>query len=103
MKAKPRMPPINRKKNNQVGGRFISQTAPAYSNKNHPYHKINTKKEGTTTRRTGNNLPTRHPTRNDGNIQERGKITKKAPGTAPQIAVTGVGGLRALKANRQMR
>ena len=71
--------------------RFISQTAPAYSNNNHPYHKISTKKEGTITRRTNEkNAPVRR--RNNNN-----EYIAQPPLTAPPIAVTGIGGLRVMK------
>ena len=72
--------------------RFVSQTAPAYNNSNHPYHKISTKKEGTVTRRTNDkNAPVRRRNNNE--------YIAQPPLTAPPIAVTGIGGLRVIKGN----
>jgi len=80
--------------------RFVSQTAPAYSNKNHPYHKISTQKEGTVTRRTNEkNAPVR---RRPNNNYFEGQGPASAPLSAPpMIAVTGMGGLRVIKAGRR--
>lgn len=80
--------------------RFISQTAPAYSNKNHPYHKISTQKEGTVTRRTHDkNAPVRRRPNNNGfEGQGAGSAPLSAP---PMIAVTGMGGLRVIQAGRR--
>lgn len=83
--------------NNKIGNRFISQTAPAYSNKDHPYHRISTKKVGTTTRRT--NAPVRRAANSTSNNQQEGRDVK--PGSAPPaIAVTGMGGLRVIRDRR---
>ena len=74
--------------------RFVSQTAPAYSNKNHPYHKISTQKEGTVTRRTNEkNAPIRRRQNNEAFDQPQAPLS--AP---PMIAVTGMGGLRVIRA-----
>lgn len=83
-----------------VGKRFVSQTAPAYDNKNHPqYRAPNTKVGGTVTRRT-DGLPTRRPGAAAANA---GDALNRLPSTAPAIAVTGLGGLRAIKANASVR
>lgn len=79
-----------------VGKRFVSQTAPAYDNKNHPQYRVpNTKVGGTVTRRT-DGVPVRRP--NDSST-----LNSRLPSTAPAIAVTGLGGLRVLKANTQSK
>lgn len=83
--------------------RFISQTAPAYSNKNHPYHRIvQTQKEGTVTRRTNDkNAPVRRRQNNYFEASDH-PLAPQPPVTAPPlIAVTGMGGLRVIKAGRR--
>ena len=85
-----------------VGKRFVSQTAPAYDNTNHPqYRKPATKVGGTVTRRT-DGMPTRRPGAGQGNNNQADPMTR-LPSTAPAIAVTGLGGLRAIKANAGAR
>jgi hypothetical protein len=95
-----------------IGKRFVSQTAPAYDNRNHPQYKSRnktggggggggmgglgggrvptTKTSGTTTRRT-DGAPTR---RADTDSLQR------LPSSAPAIAVTGLGGLRVIQDRR---
>jgi len=83
--------------------RFVSQTAPAYSNKNHPYHKISTQKEGTVTRRTNDkNAPVRRRPNNN-YFEGQGSVSQPAAplSAPPMIAVTGMGGLRVIKAGRR--
>lgn len=106
-----KLPKIKGATNAKIGNRFISQTAPAYSNKDHPYHQISTKKVGTTTRRT--NAPTRrgiegvnnqnnnHINNQNNNQQEGARQNMGRPSSGPPaIAVTGMGGLRVLRDRR---
>ncbi len=78
---------------------MVSQTAPAYNNSNHPQYRNGraptTKVSGTVTRRT-NNPVRRTNTDNNSLYDSAGKMPLTAP---PMIAVTGMGGLRVLKAN----
>ena len=86
-----------------IGKRFISQTAPAYDNSNHPQYRgaggggrvPNTKTSGTVTRRT-DGLPTRRGNNNNNNQDDP---LSRLPSSAPAIAVTGLGGLRVIKAS----
>jgi hypothetical protein len=82
-----------------VGKRFVSQTAPAYDNKNHPQYRMpTTKVGGTVTRRT--DMPTRRPgAAAAAGVAAAQNVMNRLPSTAPAIAVTGFGGLRAIKAN----
>jgi hypothetical protein len=86
---------------NGIDLRFKSQTAPAYSNKDHPQYRAakgnnsrapNTKALGTVTRRTEN------PVRRGNNNNSETDSNRKVPATAPAIAVSGMGGLRIIKA-----
>lgn len=81
-----------------IENRFISQTAPAYNNSNHPMYRggraPTTKVAGTATRRTDN--PTRRPANNNNNATDP---LLRPPQSAP-IAVTGMGGLRVIKAQK---
>lgn len=85
-----------------MGKRFVSQTAPAYDNKNHPQYRVpNTKVGGTVTRRT-DGMPMRRPGAGAA-AANAGDALNRLPSTAPAIAVTGLGGLRAIKANAGAR
>jgi hypothetical protein len=80
-----------------VSKRFVSQTAPAYDNKNHPQYRVPaTKVGGTVTRRT--DQPTRRGA--GGAASGVSDPLSRLPSTAPAIAVTGLGGLRVLKAKK---
>ncbi len=89
-----------------IENRYVSQTAPAYNNSNHPQYRNDraptTKVGGTVTRRTDN--PTRRAAGGvDGPLYATtgaGKVPLTAP---PMIAVTGMGGLRVLKASNQQQ
>ncbi len=92
--------PVRSNAANAVGieNRFVSQTAPAYNNSNHPQYRNGraptTKVGGTVTRRTNN--PVRRTNNNESSLYESTNKPLTAP---PMIAVTGMGGLRVLKAN----
>eukprot|EP01038_Epipyxis_sp_PR26KG_P009293 gene9293-12521_t len=77
------------RKKGGISTRFASQTAPAYNNDNHPMNPTRrapaTKTGGTVTRRT--NQPTRKP------------VVLNNQTAPPNIAVTGMGGIRVIKAN----